>query len=144
MSIYAALYEHLTADSDVTAEVSTRIYPLTAPTSATMPYVVIQLISTEQLHHFGAAGGIVKSVMQIDVWGETPEDVRDAALDIRESLDGLNQTSMGATEQLDVRGVSLQTQRTGHSPPSDGTETGPMRWSMDFEIWHAESVPTFA
>lgn len=144
MSVMAALYEHLTADTDVTAEVGTRIYPLQAPETATLPYITYQKISTAHMHHFGAAAAIVTSAVQIDVWGNTSVEVEDAVKDVRESLDGRLHFSMGATEALAVKGIFLNGTSDGLVEPTDGTDKGTFRTTMTFDIWHAETVPTFA
>lgn len=144
MSLESALYEHLTADTDVTDVVGTRVFNTQASQGATLPYLVFQIISTLPVHHATAASGIVGEMVQITAFTADRVQQRAARLAVRESLDGRGHFAMGATTALDVRSIKMQPSGGNVIPPTDGTGGGTFGFVMEFDIWHAQSVPTFA
>ncbi len=144
-SLNKAIYEDLTATAAVTDKIGTRLYPLTAPTSAALPYATFQLITATSQHHAKAASALRETLLQIDVWAADSVAVEDASIPIVNALDGRENFSMGATEALDVQSVTMEdgSPRFIFTPPSDGSEVGTFRVSMDFQVWHAQNVPTF-
>lgn len=141
MSIKDDLYTYLINDSGIAAAVSDRVYPLTAPTSAALPYITLQRISCPHVHHMGAASGLCDSRFQIDCWAENSVDAETASEAVREALDGYQHSTM---ENTDVRAVFLEDESDTYEPPDDASEVGVFRNRMDFIIWYAESIPTFA
>lgn len=142
-SLNKAIYEDLTATVAVTDEIGTRLYPLTAPTSAALPYSTYQLIAAASQHHAKAASALRETLLQIDVWADDSVEAEDASVAIVNALDGRENFSMGATEALDTYSVMLQAARYDFTPPSDASQVGTFRVSMDFQVWHAQNVPTF-
>lgn len=135
-----ALYGYLTGQTSVTDLIGTRLYPYGAPTSATMPYVVMSMIDATHDGHTKSATGFVRRVMQFDVIGSTGVSVESVVDALRGELDGYHGT-MG-DDSLETR-VRLKGERDGYVPPSDATEVGTCRQTMEFSVWHRESVPTF-
>ena len=141
MSIKDDFYTYLISNAGITAAVSDRIYPLTAPTSATLPYITIQRVACSHEHHMTAAAGLAAARFQVDCWAETSVDAETSAEAVREALDGYMQNTMESTE---VRAVFLEDEGDGYEPPTDASEDGVFRIRQDYTIWYAESVPTFA
>lgn len=144
MSIQAAIYEHLIADTTVLGLVSTRVYVDVAPHSAVgLNHITYQVISAQHVHDLGAASGLVRKRIQIDVWATTSITRDSISEAIREAMDGYSgdMGAVGAT--VDVRDCYLDNEVDGYEVPETKNEFGIFRRTMDFMIWHTESVPTF-
>lgn len=66
MSIETTLYSTLSSASGVTALVSTRIYPMVAPDTATTPYITYQVISGSAHNLLQGAPSTERKVIQIN------------------------------------------------------------------------------
>lgn len=145
MSIQAAFYHHLSNDTTVAGLVSARIYVDVAPSSvAGLNHITFQLISGTHEHHMTAAAGLTRKRVQVDVWATNSVSRDGISEAVREALDGYR-GDMGATgSTVDVRMCHLVNETDGYESPVMGTEFGLFRRTMDWEIWHSESVPTFA
>ncbi len=142
-NLNTAIFEDLTTTVAVTDEIGTRFLASAQPTSAALPYATYQTISIASQHHAKAASALRNTLLQIDVWAASNAAAEDASVAIVNALDGRENFSMGATELLDVYSVMLQASRYDFTPPSDASEVGTFRVSMDFQVWHAQNVPTF-
>lgn len=143
MSFLLSLYEQLAADATVTANVSTRIYRGSAPQSATMPYLVMHEISKRHAHHLRGAAGIVEGSIQIDVIDDDPDDCQTIAETIRDTIDGLHGT-MGTSNTTDVRRCFLSRESDDNFSPQDGGDIPIYRRILEFDIAHAESLPSLS
>jgi len=140
MSILTAVYSHLAADAGVIAITSTRIYPSTAPTSASLPYITYHQIRCDHPHHLTSAAGLADEGIQIDCWDDGALGAEALAAAVREGMDGF----CGAMGTLAAKGVHLHDEGMDFFDKlQSGREGGTYRKRMDFRIWHAESVPTF-
>lgn len=137
MTIHAAVYSILTADTGVTDLVSTRIYPIIAPESASMPYITVQRIDSQHEHFMLGSSGMTRQRVQIDCWSDSMLSASNVAEAVRESLDSYR----GTVGSLDIRRASLESEDDEYEPPSDDSEDGAFRVSLDFVIWHRESAP---
>ena len=144
MSLQGALYEYWTAQSGITDLTGTRIYRLIAPTSATKPYVVYQIISEAREPHMTAAGGLVASRVQVVCCDDTAEDAETVAEAIRAEMDGYKDTTMGSGDNATtIRRILLDGAGESMEPPSVGSEVPIYTKRQDYVVWHQESVPTF-
>lgn len=154
MSVESALYEHLKARAGVTALVGTgssaRIYPDKAPIGAAFPYIVFKKVVQTHEHHFGtsaAAGvaGIAKATIQIDCWDDDRLGALALAEAVRDGIDGLTQSTLGANGQtVRVQYVHLDDDKADLVAPLDASDVGTYRVIMDFSICYVESVPSLA
>ena len=140
MTIESALYSHLSNKASITALVSTRIYPQVAPDTASYPFIVYSVISEGHEHSMSGASGLASVTMQIDAWASTVASRVALSEAIRNALDGFR-GDMG-TENLSIRSCFLESRSNFFEPKTDGKETPDHRASLDFLIWHFESVPT--
>ncbi len=65
--VHDAIYGILVADSTVTDEVSTRIYPVASPQETTNPCIIFDVSSQEPIYSKDGAAGVTKSFVQLDV-----------------------------------------------------------------------------
>lgn len=87
-TIETALYSVLTADSNVTDLVSTRISPLLLKQGSTLPAVTYQIVSSVPEHAMGDDPGIWTTRVQLTSWGSAKDgaDGYGDAVDVREQL----------------------------------------------------------
>lgn len=142
MSLLGDIYSHLAAQSAVTDLVGTRIYPeWNASADETRPYIVYTLISEDRNPHLGAASGLVRTVIQFDVFSDTTRGMESVADVLRQQFDGFTGTLNSGTV---VRECHLESRRNDHETNGEAGAVGVFRCSMDFYFWHVETVPTFA
>ena len=143
MSMTSELYAYFKTKTTITDIFGTsdncRIYAHVAPSSATFPYAVWNIISADHIRHMTAASGIVETTLQIDVSDNDMVGLNAAADAFRVVLDGLDQTTLTA---VTINGTHLANER---SDVNDilGQEGGTHQRQLDFTIWHTESIPTF-
>lgn len=139
MKIERAISTYLMGKSTVIALVGTGVYPFPAPASASYPFITFQLITEEHSHSMSGAVGLTNPVMQIDIWSESFSDQMLVSEAVRNALDGFR-GDMGS-DNLNIRNCFLQNRASFTESESEGR--APVhRSSMDFSIWHVETVPT--
>ncbi len=140
MTIETALYSYLSTKASITALVSTRIYPQVAPNDAAYPFITYTIIAGDTSHHMGGASGLVNVSMQIDAWADNIPDRESVFQALRNALDGF--TGDMGTENLNIRSCFLSDFSNLNEPNPEGKGLPVVRKSLDFSIWHVESVPT--
>lgn len=140
MTIETALFSYLSTKPEITALVSTRVYATIAPSSITFPLITFRILSEAPEHDTGGAVGLTRVLMQIDVWAYIVSERQNISEAIRNVLDGF--VGLMGTEQLDVRNCFLENRTTFEEPDKHGKNLPVHRSSMDFSIWHVESLPT--
>ena len=139
MTIETAFYSYLSTKPSITSLVSTRIYPLLAPDTPTYPHIVYTVFGEGHHHDINGAVGLVDLTMQVDIWAKTVASRSSIGEALRNALDGFT-GDMGA-ENLNIRSCFLG-DRTNLFDRDSDTSTAFYRTSMDFTIWHVESLPT--
>ena len=139
MTIESALFSYLSTKAAVTGQVGTRIYPQIAPESAAHPFLTYTIISTDHTHDTSGATGLANVNMQIDVWADTQLERTTISEVIRDVLDGF--TGDMGTENLNIRSCFLDSRSNFQEADTEGKSKPTFRASMDFSIWHVESVP---
>jgi hypothetical protein len=140
MTIETALFSYLSTEAGMTTLVSTRIYASSPPSSPTYPFVTFQIINNQPAHYMAGAVGITDVRMQIDAWAFLVSEQQAISEALRNLLDGFR-GSMG-TELLAVRKCFLETRNTFQEPDKQGKNLPVHRASLDFSLWHVESLPT--
>jgi hypothetical protein len=100
----AALANRLTASTSVFSLVGTRIYPVVAPASAALPFVVWRRSSIQREQSLSAPNGVPKVMIEYQCYATTYEQVRTLADSMRRQLDG----HRGVTGTIDIGNVSLE------------------------------------
>ena len=78
-----SLLTRVTTGSAVTAIIGTRMYPVTAPSVAVVPYIVYRRTSTVRQQAFGSASGNVRAVFELIMVQRTPKLARALARAVR-------------------------------------------------------------
>lgn len=132
------LYTYLTGKSGITDEVSTRIYPSRVPQGESMPAIVYSIVTSDSGRDQTGVNGLVRTIMQLDCYGDTYADARNAHEAVRTNFDGYRGT-MGSTV---VRRVTRLNDISRFTKPEHAGDKGRYRLSSDYAIWHVESVPS--
>lgn len=82
-----ALFSFLVADTDLTALVGQRIYPLLLPQQPTTPAISYQRISTTPLYALNGNQQLTKVRIQFDIFGATLADAKSVAEALHSRLD---------------------------------------------------------
>lgn len=128
----AAIYAKLAATSAVTNLVSTRIYPMRLPQSGSLPAIVYQRISTNEIVTHDGASNLAEARLQVTAWATTYISAIAIATAIRNTLQGAAFTAASIT----IQGCFLDDSRHNYIAPDDGGDTGAYSVSLDFMIWH--------
>jgi hypothetical protein len=94
----------LTASTAVFALTGTRIYPVIAPASARLPFVVWRRASIQREQSLSAPNGVPKVMVEYQCYATTYEQVRTLADSMRRQLDGWR----GVQGTIEVGNVSLE------------------------------------
>lgn len=141
--ILSALREHLTGDRALQHRIESRIYARRAPRSATFPYLLLSTISSRPEVTIGLEAGIHRAQVNVTAWSRDPGGYRLAMVVgelVRQSSSGF----AGLWGDTEVHSCQVTSQRDLDEAPSDGTDNWLFAQSIDFEVVHAASVPTFA
>jgi len=140
MSFKSDLWTWLAANAEIAAVVGSRIYPVFAPTSAARPFIVYSRISSDSIHRMGAVSfptnGMMRDVVQFDIYAESETSANDIKETLQDVLDGQT-IDMGNTK---VRRIFLSNETDGVETPSDGTNDGEYRETMDFTFWYRRAT----
>jgi hypothetical protein len=132
-----AIYSILTADSDVSGLVSTRVYPHVAPQDVIFPFITHARISGEHGQCNAGGTGSGNSRHAITSWAATGAEAATLAEHVRDALQGYSGTAGG----VDVNAVILD----GDSADAEQLATGRERFaynvSQEYTLWFAESIP---
>lgn len=143
--IEQAIYSRLTADADVLALTSTRVYPLLAPQKTTRPYVVYRRIDTEHANSKsrGRTTDTARALIEIQIVASTYSGARTLADKVRLSLQNFtgNVTVTGGGT-VTVGGVIIEGESDEPEMPSDLTDEVRHKISQDYAIWFNETSPT--
>lgn len=135
-TLEAGLYSRLTGDTDVSALVSTRVYPHVAPQGASLPYLTYYRVTTNRAPVMSGAVDLINPRIQVDVWASTYTGARDLADKVRHALDQWT----GSAGGVSFRWVSLVDERDSIEPAQDASEEPTYRVSLDIETWHRETA----
>ena len=148
MSLNAAIYAHLLADSDVNGVVAGRIRKRRADTEDALPYIVFHIISGVHESDMKDPSGLVSSRVQINSYETTYELAWVLAEHVRDALQGLSGTLGSGGNTLAVQNIELSGDGDldiePASGPQRGSQSAPHGVRQDFIVWYAESIPVHA
>ena len=98
-----------------------RVYPIMAPVSAALPFVIYQRAVIERNQTLSVPVGVPRVSMQVDTYAATYEQGREIADALRANLDGWTGSAYG----VEVKHVALESERDGFVQ-LDGSELPPV------------------
>jgi hypothetical protein len=133
MSVESVIYSALTANTNVSAIVSTRVYPMVAPRSAAMPLLTYERASTDEIGIMSGVDGALTVHLSVDCWGTTYLGARSAADAVEGVLNGYSNT---ASDPVVIM-VRREGERDIVEPPEAAEDKPLFRVSQDWAIEHA-------
>jgi hypothetical protein len=135
VSLERALFARLTVGTPIAA-IGNRVFPVAAPLSVALPYVVTARVSAQRVRSTIAPSGLTMARMQIDTYAAGYLGAREVADAIRKRLDGWRGLVTGSGWSCRVEGSSLQSDQDLHEP--DIRPVAIFRVSQDFLISYQE------
>lgn len=135
-SIRQSIYTFLTGHGLITAIVGTNIFYGYAPSGTPSPFIVYQQIDSIPEHHQGGDSGMGRTRIQIDCYSTDADQTETLAHAVRRALDGYRD-SIGSTF---INAITLENRLDGMEGPSDGSEIRTFRSTLDFIVYHDETV----
>lgn len=131
----AVLRSALLADATLAASIGTRVYPVIAPASASLPFVTWRRAGIQRSQTLGAPMGVPRLSVEFSIYAATYEACREVADGMRRVLDGYG----GTVDNVVVRQVSLE-QESDDFVALAGTEMPPaFQITMVFDVWWQET-----
>lgn len=105
----AVVRSALVTNNAVSALVGTRIYPVVAPASAALPYMVWRRAAVRRSQSLGGPVGTPVVSLDLEIFASTYEGARDLADKCRSVLDGYG----GTVDNVEVSNVTLDNEFDG-------------------------------
>lgn len=131
----AVLRSALTGSTAVTSLISSRIYPVLAPASASLPLVTWRRAAIQREQTLSAPSGMPRVTVEYAVYGTTYENAREIADAMRSVLDGYGGTSGTVT----VNQTSLENEVDDFVTLA-GADLPPVyQITQTYDVWWQES-----
>jgi hypothetical protein len=131
----AVLRSAIIADTSLASLVGSRVYPVIAPASASLPFVTWRRSGIQRSQTLGAPMGVPRLSVEYAVYAATYEAAREVADRMRVVLDGYG----GTVDNVVVRQVSLE-QESDDFVALAGAEMPPaFQITMVFDVWWQET-----
>lgn len=108
MTFEESLYKFLSTNSDITALVGTRTYPVILQQGSILPALVYQEISAIHSHFFGGDSGHCSKIFQISIYGTTYSSVKTVAATLKKVL--RNYSGTLGTGGINIQAVLVQSE----------------------------------
>ncbi len=106
--------------------VSNRVYPVLAPSGATLPYIVYRLVSPGRIYSHKGFGNLSQSRFQISVFSNTYDSAKATAKQVKDSIEGWEASGVSSTFLASEMDLYEKDVKIYHI-------------SLDFIIWHNKS-----
>lgn len=131
----AVLRSALVANNAVATLIGTRIYPVIAPATATLPFVTWRRVAVRRQQTLAAPMGMPVTSIEYSIFGLTYEQARDVADAMRSVLDGYG----GSANNTEVKQTSLE-QESDDFVTLAGAELPPAyQITQQYDVWWQET-----
>ena len=131
----AVLRTALVGTTAVTSLVSTRIYPVLAPATASLPFVTWRRSGINREQTLGGPMGVPRVSVEYAIYGSTYEQARDVADAMRLVLDGYG----GTSNNTEVKQTSLE-QESDDFVTLTGADLPPVNQiTQSYDVWWQET-----
>jgi len=138
MSIEKALVSLLSTDSDVNAQVGSKIFPIFVPNGQSLPAITYQEVSGVRDNVMAGASGLVQARFQINCWTKTYRAARELADLVRLALNPDGDDYPKTVEGTEVQAIMLLNENDVPSIHSDNEELSGHGKMLDFSVWFKE------
>lgn len=131
----AVLRSALVASPAVSALIGTKVYPVIAPASATLPFITWRRVAVRRQQTLAAPMGMPVTSIEYSIFGSTYEQARDVADAMRAVLDGYG----GSENNTEVKQTSLE-QESDDFVTLAGAELPPAyQITQQYDVWWQET-----
>jgi len=131
----AVLRTALVGTAAVTALVGSRIYPVLAPASASLPFVTWRRSGIERAQTLGGPMGMPRVSVEYSIYGTTYEEARQVADAMRLVLDGYG----GTADNTEVKQTSLEDESDDFVQLA-GADLPPVyQVTQRYDVWWSEA-----
>ncbi len=120
----------LRGESTISALVGTRVYPYHAPQTATLPYIVVTQLNSEEFKDMTSTGSLRAVDFDVDCKADRATESRTLGKIVREFLDDYS----GAAGSETISAVLMNNESTEYEPPTDGSDRGIYTTLLDLTI----------
>ena len=124
MSVRTAVYDILQADSNVTDEVSTRVFMSRGNQEETIPFIVFEADMIENTYTKDKTSTVDKWRVELDIYHDSIANAEALGLLVRSALQGYT----GTINSVTVQGCVLEVEQQDYD-----VDEFPL-WSQDYEI----------
>lgn len=133
MELEEAIYAKLIATSAVTDLVGTRIYPVQAPQSSTLPVVIYGQAFQKRVQSLTGCINLNQYSLRLDLWSNSYATAKALYHALRDTLLGYQGDLAGG---VTVNGIFEDGGDDGAEPPAHDEETGLFTAGIDLAIWY--------
>lgn len=131
----AVLRSAAIADATLAGMIGSRIFPVIAPASATLPFITWRRAGIQRSQTLGLPMGVPRLSVEYSIYAATYEAARDVADRMRAVLDGYG----GSMDNVTVKQVSLE-QESDDFVALAGSDMPPaFQITMVFDVWWQET-----
>lgn len=131
----AVLRTALVGQTAVTSIVGTRIYPVLAPASASLPFVTWRRTAIEREQTLGSPMGVPRVSVDYSIFAATYEQARDVADAMRLVLDGYG----GSANNTEVKQTSLENESDDFVTLAGADMPPVYQITQTYDIWWQET-----
>jgi hypothetical protein len=133
MSVGAALYDRLSNFAGLSALVSTRIYPVLAPQSVTLPYLVYERISGTRIRALTSDTDLAHPRYQFTAFSSDYDESYAIIKQVRLALQRYSGIHSTTSPSVTIVDCTIETETDLYDP-----QTELHQHIIDFSIWHRE------
>ena len=131
----AVLRAALVGNTNVTAIVSSRIYPVLAPASAALPFVTWRRSAITREQTLGPPMGVPRVSVEYSIYATTYEQARDTADAMRRVLDGYG----GTADNTEVKQTSLENESDDFVTLAGADMPPVYQITQSYDVWWQET-----
>lgn len=134
-------YVYMMAQPTITAIIGNRLYPESAPQSATFPYMVYSRANVDSHYMFLGPSATLTTSLVLECYelSKSPMGVKRLAYACRQVLDGF----VGFWDEVEIDGVFILDEEDGREAPKDGSDQMVYSVALMLDIWHARETSLF-
>lgn len=131
----AVLRSALVANGTVSGLIGTRVYPVLAPATASLPMVTWRRTGINREQTLGAPMGVPRVTVEYSIYGTTYEQAREVADAMRVVLDGYG----GTADNTTVRQTSLENESDDFVTLAGADMPPVYQITQTYDIWWQET-----
>lgn len=131
----AVLRSALVANGTVSGLIGSRVYPVLAPATASLPLVTWRRTGIQREQTFNAPMGVPRVTVEFSIYGTTYEQAREVADAMRVCLDGYG----GTADNTEVKQTSLETESDDFVTLAGADMPPVYQITQTYDVWWQET-----